>query len=221
MRCIFPTYLNDVSLPHWPKHVWAHMMLVLTLSHDAGDTGEVGTLIWHRPGTQNALSLSLSFSHSRSLFLCMCVCVYACLCVWRWEELSPTAVVTQLCLVYISSDNSGSKHRSPYADVPLIAFKHVCGSACLYVWRWIVALVRICVFLSLFFIHVANVSLNIHPSFQAACPSFSGVFVITSLSEVPKGSCWNRAFLHVTHHYWQLAEFFLSKICMFVPLDFR
>lgn len=64
-----------------------------------------------------------------------CVFVRACdVCVCMKEEgPSPTAVVTQLCLVYISSDNSSSKHRSPYVDVPLMAFKHVCGSACLYV----------------------------------------------------------------------------------------
>lgn len=150
--------------------------------------------------------------------LCFCACMQ-CVCM-KEEGPSPTAVVTQLCLVYISSDNSSSKHRSSYVDVPLMAFKHVCGSACLYVWRWIVALVWIWVFLLLFLIHIANVSLNIHPSFQTACPSFSGVFVITSLSEVPKSSCWNRAFLNVTHHYWQLARFCSSKICTFVPLNF-
>lgn len=55
-----------------------------------------------------------------------------CVCM-KEEGLSPTAVVTQLCLVYISSDNSGSKQRSPYVDVPLMAFKHVCGLACLCV----------------------------------------------------------------------------------------
>lgn len=213
MMCPYPTDPSMFELRGgW---LWLFpMMLVIQ---------ETWGLVWHNPGTQHALSLPPSFSHlhSCSLFLGMCVCVCLLVCMKGEEELSPTAVVTQLCLVYISSDNSGSKHRSPYADVPLMAFKHVCGSGCLYVWRWIVALVRICVFLPLFFIHVANVSSNIHPSFQAACLSFSGVFVITSLSEVPKSSCWNRAFLHVTHHYWQPAEFFLSKICMFVPLDFR
>lgn len=55
-----------------------------------------------------------------------------CVCM-KEEGPSPTAVVTQLCLVYISSDNSSSKHRSPYVDVPLMAFKHVCGSASLCV----------------------------------------------------------------------------------------
>ena len=78
----------------------------------------------HRPGTQNALSLSLSFSHLHSpyLFLCVCVRVGVCMLACVYEGgLSPTAAVTQLCLVYISSDNSGSKHRSPYADVPLMA----------------------------------------------------------------------------------------------------
>lgn len=41
------------------------------------------------------------------------------------------AVVTQLCLVYISSDTSGSKHRSPHVDAPLMASAHVCGWVCL------------------------------------------------------------------------------------------
>lgn len=113
------------------------MRLVLTLSHGAGYTGEVRTLIclaqtWD---TKCSLALGLSLTHTRAPFFseCVCVCVCVCLLVCMKGRLSPTAVVTQLCLVYIGSDNSGSKHRSPYADVPLMAFKHVCGSACLYV----------------------------------------------------------------------------------------
>lgn len=87
--------------------------------------------VWHRPGTPNAFSLCLSLT--RAPFFSLCVCVGLLVCMKAGRGLSPTAVVTQLCLVYIRSDNSGSKHRSPYADVPLMAFKHVCGSACLCV----------------------------------------------------------------------------------------
>lgn len=159
------------------------------------------------------ICLCYSFTHViLTLFPIISACVCVCICVYKRGGLSAAAVVTQLCLVYISSDNSVSKHRLPYVDVPLMALKHVCGSTCLYVWRWIVALVWICVFLLLFLIRTANVSLNVHLSFQTACPSFSGVFVITSLSEVPKSSCWNKAFLYVTHHYWQLAVFLVQNM---------
>lgn len=90
------------------------------------DSGLSGTDLGHQMLSRSVfLSLALPFS--------LCVCVGLLVCMKAGRGLSPTAVVTQLCLVYIRSDNSGSKHRSPYADVPLMAFKHVCGSACLCV----------------------------------------------------------------------------------------
>lgn len=106
----------------------------MTLSHDAGYTGDVRTRLAQSWDTTRSLALSVFLSLALALPFSRYVCVCMLACVYEGgEELSPTAVVTQLCLVYISSDNSGSKHRSSYADVPLMAFKHVCGSACLYV----------------------------------------------------------------------------------------
>lgn len=101
-----------------------------TLSQGAGYTGEVRTQTLDTKCSL-ALSLFLSLALPFSLRVCVCVCLH--MCMKEGGGLSPAAVVTQLCLVYISSDNSGSKHHSPYADVPLMAFKHVCGSACLNV----------------------------------------------------------------------------------------
>lgn len=70
-------------------------------------------------------------------------CARACVCekergsLCGVEALSPAAVVTQLCLVYISSDTSGSKHDSPHVDAPLNAsvreLDYVCLCTCMQI----------------------------------------------------------------------------------------
>lgn len=138
------------------------------------------------------------------LFLQVSVCV--CLSLWE-RRLCPTAVVTQLCLVYISSDNSGSKHHSLCVDMPLMAFEHVCGWACLCVkMNWCTCM-KLCV-CSFFPTHIRNVSLNIHSSSLI----FSMVFVNTMHNvKVPKCFCWNGVHFHIGCHYLKAIA-----VCLFV-----
>lgn len=125
------------SPPHWLKHVQAMMELILTPSHmglvivvegsdliyaDMGyKRGGVGcgvcVLVWE-------MIVSAADADIRStLSICVCVTDGHTKRRERVGALSPPAVVTQLCLVYISSDTSGFKHCSPLVD-----------GVCTYMW---------------------------------------------------------------------------------------